>query len=97
MSCSKATGVCKDDVSLLPFPKSASVASRGMSNLKSVPQVEVPGQANRPLPQEGWWWVCFHLLSVRCPEGGGLPRTVFPIGTVLWSPGMQVPLAPRAK
>ena len=30
--------------------------------------------------------VCFSPLSVQWPRGGSLPRTVFPIVTVLWSP-----------
>jgi len=40
LSCSKDKRVCKDGVSLITFPKSVSIASRCVENLKPVPQAE---------------------------------------------------------
>lgn len=37
--------------------------------------------------------LCFSLLSVQSPGGGGVPRTVFQIVTVQWSSGVPAPLA----
>lgn len=37
------------------------------------------------------------LLSMQCLEGDGLPITVSPIVTVLWSSGMPIALASRVR
>ena len=80
-----------DDVSLLVFPKSTSVAFRFLVNLKSALQVEIPGQLSGPFHTiKCRLGMCFSLLSVQCPGGGILPRTVFLTVTVLWVPGIQV-------
>lgn len=41
--CFKAKGVHKGGIFLLMFPKSASLASRYVRNLKFIPQGETPG------------------------------------------------------
>ena len=41
--------------------------------------------------------MCFSLLSVWYPESGSLPRTVFLIVTITWSPGIQAPSSTRAR
>ena len=40
--------------------------------------------------------VCLSLLSVQCPGGGSLPRTIPLIAAVLWDPKMPGFLATRA-
>ena len=47
-----------------------------MSNLKRVPQGYALIEANRPFFAEELG-LCFRLLCVQCPEGGGLSRTIF--------------------
>lgn len=42
-------------------------------------------------------WVCFNLLSVLCPGGSNLPRTVSLIVLVLKDSEKQLPLAARAR
>lgn len=41
--------------------------------------------------------MCFSLLSVSCPGSGSLPRIVFLNVAKPWSPGIQTPLATRAR
>lgn len=55
----KAKGMYKDGVSLLKFLGSASLVSRYVGNLNPVPQVQAPGQLNRPFSQEDWDCVLF--------------------------------------
>lgn len=64
-------------------------------SLKSVPQAEVLGQVNQHFSQKDG--LCFNLLPVQLLGGGGLPITVFPMVTVLWSSVTSVPLATRAR
>lgn len=63
----------QNGVSLPIFPKSASVGSRCVAKLKSVPQVEAPGKINVPFSQADWKCVsvcrlCNILGVIDCPE-----------------------------
>lgn len=100
-SCGNAKGGLKDDISLPMFPESSSLTSRRVANLKSVPQIEVPGQVTSPWRYIGFFTgrlvVYWSLLSVWCPSCGSLPRTVFLIVTVLWGSETQASLDTGAR
>ena len=84
---SKAESENQDGVHSL-FPWERLCTTRCMPNLKTAPQAEAPEQRKRPPSQTGKV-VCLSLLSLLCPWGCSLPRTVSPIATVPWDPKMQ--------
>lgn len=51
MICGEAKGGLKDGALCPLFPERTSVGSTCVANLKPVPQVEAPGQADGPFPQ----------------------------------------------
>lgn len=85
----------------LPCPKSTSIASGYVSNLKSAPRAKALGQGNRLLSQKGWRRVsvCSLCSALVCEErqGSSLPRTISWIVTVPWDPGAEAHLASRTK
>lgn len=71
-----------------PFPESYSIASRCMTNLKPVLQVEAPGQVNRLFSTRTPGEEHFNLLLCSAL---GLPRTLSLSVTVLWTQECKPP------
>lgn len=69
-------------MSLLMFPGSTFLASRCVGSMKPVLWAEAPGYITRHFSQGDC--SCVQPVVSALPCGGGLPRTVLPIVTVLW-------------
>lgn len=83
--------------------ESVKMVCPGLLSLKAPPQPLVVWETGRSSwdKQRGLFHrktrICFKLLSVGCPGGGSLPRTVFPIVIAPSDPETQVALVTKAR
>lgn len=94
MSWREAEGECEDFTHWLLFPESISRIPCKYAKPEACPLGQSSWTSNEASFSERLE-MCFTLLSVQCPGGSSLPRTISWIFIVPWDPGTQVCLATK--
>lgn len=92
-SWNEAEGEHKHGIHQPMFLEKASIHFQVCARPEAYPSDQNFWTSKQLVSQINWW--CFSLL-LQCPEGGGsLTRTISPIVTVPWDPGMAAPQPPE--